>query len=287
MAAMEPGLASYWRQDGGLDLPNSLTYEKWEELGYILLRMEKGILWAIGDWLNYGEHRWGDRAFQAVATGYSTGTLRAAAWVANRFPRDERDPEVPWSHYRELASLPEEQANELLVEVKTEKLSQKELRTRVQATKSRAVLGTEAKRAEAQAAEPGHPIVVADPPWDDMTFHDLCSYDPHPAIQSVLFLWSPVERLGQALGVLSAWGYLYAAHLVWPAPRAPRDLPWVDAAHELVLIASRGQLYPQHRPRTLLEDQGDRSRQDQLLVLVAELYPDLPLYVAWPEDALV
>jgi hypothetical protein len=288
MAAMEPGLASWWRQDGGLDLPNSLSFEAWEELGGVLVRMEKGIMWAIGDWLQYGERRFGDRAFQAVVTGYATGTLRAAAWVAHRFPRGERDPDVPWSHYRELASLPEEQANDLLAEVKAEGLSQKELRTRVQATKSRAVLDTEQKRAEAQApaAEPGRALVIADPPWELMTLDDLCKYDPHAASQSVLFLWAPVERLTSALAVVHAWGYLYASHLVWPASREASTDSWVDIAHELVLVAHRGELYPQFRPRSMMfETLAGTGRQERLHEIVADMYPDLPVYVAWPVGA--
>lgn len=275
-------LAEWWQEDG-LHLPNDLPFEEWEALGGVLVTMEKSVQWMLGDWLNYGERRFGDKAFQAIATGYATGTLRAAAWVAHRFPRGERDPAITWSHYRELASLPEEQANDLLVEVKAEGLSQKELRTRVQATKSRAVLSTEQKRAEATAPPKpaGRALIVADPPWDDMTLEDLHKYDPQAATQSVLFLWCPVERLPAALGVVTAWGYLYRAHLVSPAPRQPGRGSWVDDAHELVLVAARGDLYPVFRPRTLLAQDPYRSPQDQLLAVVADMYPDLPIYLAW------
>jgi hypothetical protein len=286
--AMDQGLASWWRPDGGLDLPNSLSFEAWEELGGVLVRMEKGILWCLGDWLNYGERRFGDRAFQAVVTGYATGTLRAAAWVSHRFPKGERDPEVPWSHYRELAGLPEEAANELLVEVKTEKLSQKELRTRVRASKSRAVLDTEQRRAHATpSAEPGRALVIADPPWDEMTMFDLCRYKVHPATQSVLFLWAPVSRLSDAMATVTAWGYVYRAHLVWTPVRAHSESPWVDTAHDLVLIGARGDLYPRSRPASILDGTTHLPPLGQLLEVVAEMYPDLEPYVAFPAGALV
>lgn len=276
-------LAEWWRPDGGLDLPGDLTYEAWEELGGVLVKMEKGILWAIGDWMNYGERRYGDRAAQAAPTGYALSTLRAAAWVAGRFPKSQRDPEIPWSHYREVSSLPPAQATELLAVVKDEHLSQKDLRTRVRGTQSRNAVALEKKRADVATEQPDRfPVIHADPPWDEASLDDLCDMDLPVAAAAVLFLWCPVTHLVSGLSVVSAWGFGYAANLVWPSALADESV-FVDVQHTHVLVGSRGTLLPIKAPRSLLElGEVNRRAQDKLRDVIEEAYPDMPAYEPWP-----
>lgn len=123
-----------YRIDGPEDLPlefhdqqlvirPGLAFEVWEEVGARLVRMAEGVMWWLGDWWRYGEHRYGDRAFQAVPGGYSVQTLRNAARVAEKFPAPTenaprgaltRRSDVSWSHHREVASLPDKDAAALL-----------------------------------------------------------------------------------------------------------------------------------------------------------------------------
>lgn len=65
-----------------------------------------------GDWWNYGEHRYGERAaIVAEGTlGYSYQTCRDAGWVATSIPMSRRRDSLTWSHHREVAALrPDEQ----------------------------------------------------------------------------------------------------------------------------------------------------------------------------------
>jgi hypothetical protein len=45
-----------------LRLPEGLSADDWRALGEQLGRAERSVMWWIGDWWAYGEHRYGDRA---------------------------------------------------------------------------------------------------------------------------------------------------------------------------------------------------------------------------------
>lgn len=68
--------------------------------------------WWVGDWLNYGEQRWGEMYAQAeVTTGWDYQRLRDAKWVANGVHLSVRKDNLSWSHHKEVAHLePQEQA---------------------------------------------------------------------------------------------------------------------------------------------------------------------------------
>ena len=46
----------------GLSLPENLAVEEWQEVGLALGNARGGLMWAIGDWWAFGEHRYGERA---------------------------------------------------------------------------------------------------------------------------------------------------------------------------------------------------------------------------------
>src|SRR5262249_15289538 len=92
-----------------------LPYEQWEIIGRRLRSIERAIQWLIGDWLRYGERTYGEMYSQALdATEYSYGTLRNQAWVAGQFELSRRHDNLSFTHHQELASLPAEEADELL-----------------------------------------------------------------------------------------------------------------------------------------------------------------------------
>ena len=49
-----------------LILDPKITYEQWENIGGQLGQIEGAIQWWIGDWLNFGEHKYGEMYAQAV-----------------------------------------------------------------------------------------------------------------------------------------------------------------------------------------------------------------------------
>jgi hypothetical protein len=95
----------------GLTVTRDLSFDEWTRIGTSLQAVESGMQWALGDWLNYGEAKYGEKYAQAVeATGYTYQTLADFAYVASRVTISRRRETLRFSHHREVAALePDEQ----------------------------------------------------------------------------------------------------------------------------------------------------------------------------------
>lgn len=105
-------------------------FESWEQVGQFLRYVHTGTQFWLGDWINFGEARYGEKYAQAVeSTGYELKTLQTYAWVARQVPRSNRVETVPFGHYLNgiAAKAPEEQAR-LVKRVQDEGLTQTQLR---------------------------------------------------------------------------------------------------------------------------------------------------------------
>jgi hypothetical protein len=91
----------------GLVFGKRLKYEEWEALGRQLQRIEGAVQFWIGDWLNYGEARFGEKYAQAVqeTTGRAGGTLANLAWVAGRIETSRRREGLHFGHHQAVAPL--------------------------------------------------------------------------------------------------------------------------------------------------------------------------------------
>lgn len=91
--------------------PAELTFEEWTAIGNTLQQVNASLNWWIGDWLNYGEHKWGEMYAQAVeVTGWDYDRLAKAKWVASSVNSCIRLQNLRWSHHHEVANMqPEEQ----------------------------------------------------------------------------------------------------------------------------------------------------------------------------------
>jgi phage N-6-adenine-methyltransferase len=91
---------------------NPLSFDEWIAIGNTLQQVGASLNWWVGDWLNYGEQRWGEMYAQAeVTTGWDYQRLANAKWVASRVHFSLRQENLKFSHHAEVASLsPEEQA---------------------------------------------------------------------------------------------------------------------------------------------------------------------------------
>ena len=119
-----------------LTLPDNLSFEDWAAIGDSIARMERGVQWWIGDWWRYGEHRYGERAAQALSSSrWSFQTFMQAGWVAGAIETSRRREVLSFSHHVEVASLPPEQQDEWLAKAETENLTCNELRTAIHRAK--------------------------------------------------------------------------------------------------------------------------------------------------------
>ena len=120
----------------GLDLPPDLTFEQWSGIGAALRGVNRSLQWWLGDWLRYGERRYGEMYAQAVEdTGKNYQTLANAKWVAERFADFSlRRENLSWSHHKEVAGRAD--AAELLDLAERADLSVRDLHAEVSRRKA-------------------------------------------------------------------------------------------------------------------------------------------------------
>ncbi len=94
--------------------------------------------WWIGDWLRYGNARYGERYGAAArVTGYDVQSLMNMAYVAGRFDVSRRHEHLSFSHHAEVASLPAEEQDRWLDRAAAESLSVRSLRSELRKTRER------------------------------------------------------------------------------------------------------------------------------------------------------
>lgn len=134
----------------GYTLPEGLSIGRWLGIGETLHRMERSVMWWLGDWWNYGERRYGEMASQTAkskvedATGHTFDTVRVAGYVAERFQFESRLSNVPWSYHQAVAPLDDDDAAALLREAVDNGWRRAQLREAVQERKT--VISMEAAR---------------------------------------------------------------------------------------------------------------------------------------------
>lgn len=149
-----------------LVLPPDLSFEDWTGVGEFLFwsKAQKEaeldtVNWFIGDWLRFGEHKWGERYAQAVAeTGLAYQTLANTQWTVGKFSDPSRRREkLTFTHHAAVAALPEADADELLSEAEANKWSSYTIREHAQdraaANDGQDPLAERARRALARAAD--------------------------------------------------------------------------------------------------------------------------------------
>jgi N6-adenosine-specific RNA methylase IME4 len=157
-------------------------------------------------------------------------------------------------------------------------------------------------------------VIYADPPWNFKTWSDkgkgrsaeahfdcmeLGGIEALPvrswaAKKAVLYLWTTVPHLAQALAVIPAWGFTYKSNFVWAKRvRGFGTGYWCRNQHELLLIGARGsKVCPRFRG---IEAQGsvidgqlrEYARKPDRAREIIELYhPGVPKLEMFPRETL-
>ncbi|MBV1687198.1 hypothetical protein KRR38_05805 [Novosphingobium sp. G106] len=116
-----------------LSLPESLTFEQWEEIGAELANRARKLNWWIGDWWAAGHHRYGERARLAARGlfGKEFKTLANIASVCRAFEPSRRREHLSWSHHAEASALSPNAADMLLDLAERDRLSKAQVRAAV------------------------------------------------------------------------------------------------------------------------------------------------------------
>lgn len=103
--------------DIGLEFEPDTTFAKWRQEGNTVVGLAKTCHWYLGDWLLYGEDKFGEKAAQVIDAdlGFSESHLSAVRWVCKKFPVARRVAGLSFQHHREVAGLDDQsQADALL-----------------------------------------------------------------------------------------------------------------------------------------------------------------------------
>ncbi len=295
-----------------LHIPEGTSFDEWSALGRTLQQMEKSVMWWIGDWLRFGERKYGETYTQAVeATGYATETVRAAKWVAEQYPETvTRVTGLSWTHHREVASLPPADRAEVLARAASEGLSTRETKALAKQEKNR--VGTKHDTcttddlAKLIARGDRFGTIYADPPWvydnqgtraatgnhyGGLTVDQLCELPVRElaAKDAHLHLWTTNAFLFDCARIFDAWGFEFRSSFVWVKPQMGIGNYWRNS-HEFLLTAIRGDAkrFNDHGLMSWLE--CDRSRHSEKPFIIRDYIrraspgPYLEMFARTPAD---
>ena len=117
----------------GMSFSNDLEYDEWYRLMQTLGRLETAFQFAIGDALNYGMSKYGEKYSNAIdATGFAYQSLANWTWVSKSVPLDNRVSGLTWSHHRAVATCSASEQQSLLLSAKARGISASDLLAEVQ-----------------------------------------------------------------------------------------------------------------------------------------------------------
>lgn len=110
--------------DVGLQFNHDIEYDQWLRLMATLQQLTTAFQFAIGDALNYGQKRYGEKYAQAMdATGCAYQSLANWSWVSNHVPISNRIAGLSWTHHRLVANMGTEQQKQILESAKARGIS--------------------------------------------------------------------------------------------------------------------------------------------------------------------
>lgn len=138
-----------------------LDLAEWSRAGQRLGVMHRSSPWWLGDWIRYGNAKFGEKYSRAARiTGYDAQTLMNMVYVASHFEISRRRENLSWSHHEAVASLDPNAQDHWLDQAIEHKMSVADLRLEL---RSRKGSGKDASKAETDSAVEDSEISVSCP----------------------------------------------------------------------------------------------------------------------------
>jgi N6-adenosine-specific RNA methylase IME4 len=243
-----------------LTIDPGTTYDNWESIGEQLNQIEGAIQWWIGDWLNFGERKYGEMYAQAVDE-QQKNAWQNYKWVANVVESSTRVEDLSWSHHREVAALTLDEQVYWLDKAAEENISVSDLRHAIKVKRFDDGVG--------ELPNDKYRVIYADPPWEYATpqhsrEEQKTTLDSHyPSLpldkicglpvgeltqeDAVLFLWATSPLILDAFQVIEAWGFTYKASFIWD--KVKHNVGHYNSVrHEFLFIATKGSCLPDKKP---------------------------------------
>lgn len=265
-----------------LVIQKDISFDEWMQIGAFLKQVNKCVLWWLGDWLNFGEHKYGEKYSQALdETDYSYSGLSNAAWVANKIETSRRRENLSWSHHAEVAGLSEEKQDIFLGKSFDNKLSVMGLRKEIQREKH-SIKDIPTKNFD---------IVLIDPPWrfdnyvpsraienhyPTLDLDDLKTIQLPISKDAVLFMWATSPILDQAINLMMYWGFEYKTTAIWDKEIIGCGY-WFRNQHEFILLGIKGDIEtpkPENRFPSVIDKRRLRhSEKPKIHDLIEAMFP--------------
>lgn len=282
------------RRNTGLIISDETSFDEWSALGEWLQSAERSLMWWIGDWLRFGESKWGDKYASGIEiTGRSYQNLADAKWVADRVEFSRRRENLSWSAHREVAALPPQQADSILDEAEREGWSVRETRAAVHRVKNAARIPAAVAPIEGRKVSDLSALIrngekfgciYADPPWlydnqgtraatgnhyEGLTVAQLCELPVNElaADDAHLHLWTTNGFIFECQKIFDAWGFEFRSTFIWCKPQIGIGNYWRNS-HEILLTAIRGNAkrFNDHSLRSWIEcDRGVHSAKPEIV----------------------
>jgi hypothetical protein len=122
----------------GMRFDPLMPIDRWKVVGARLAAYSDAASWWLGDWLAFGQAKYGRRYKEGIAlTGLEYQTLRNYATVARRFDVSRRRDNLSFQHHAEVCALSDEDQDHWLDQAAAPGWSKSELRRRVRAATAR------------------------------------------------------------------------------------------------------------------------------------------------------
>jgi hypothetical protein len=122
----EVSTQTFHAREMGLVIEGTPTIDEWIEYGRKLRRVETSMNWIIGDYLVYGEFKYGEKYAQALDESMAN-SWKVYHWVSKHVPPKRRRADLSWSHHRLIANLPAEYQTKVLEKAANEHLAIREV----------------------------------------------------------------------------------------------------------------------------------------------------------------
>lgn len=127
-----------------------LDANEWASAGRRIGAVGRSVQWLLGDWITYGNERFGERYARASRiTGYDSQTLMNMVYVASHFAISRRRENLSWSHHEALAALELDEQDEWLDQAEEHRWSVSDLREMLRLSRKRGL----AEQAEVDVPE--------------------------------------------------------------------------------------------------------------------------------------
>jgi hypothetical protein len=124
-----------------------LDAAEWAVAGRRIGAVGRCIQWLLGDWIAYGNQKFGERyAVASKITGYDPQTLMNLVYVASRFEISRRREKLSWSHHETIASLVLEEQERWLDQAEANRWSVADLRMMLRISRREGAVATEGRR---------------------------------------------------------------------------------------------------------------------------------------------